>query len=229
MRVLHLGGGEGGTLRVLCLGAHSDDIEIGCGGTLLSMISENPAMEVHWVVFSAEGARAEEAQNGAEAVLKGAARSVVEVLDHRDGFFPFRGTEIKEWFEALKTRFDPDLILTHWDGDRHQDHRLLSELTWNTFRNHLILEYEVPKYDGDLGNPNVFVPLSEEVRDRKIQLLMDTFSTQREKSWFSPETFLALMRLRGIECASPSGFAEGFHARKLTLSPGPVSRGAEGP
>lgn len=225
MRPLHFAGEEGGLSRVLCLGAHPDDIEIGCGATLLSIISSNPAIEVHWVVFSAGGARELEAREGASAFLEGAARSEIEVLSHPDGFFPYHGAGIKERFEDLRTRFSPDLILTHREGDRHQDHRLISELTWNTFRNHLILEYEIPKYDGDLGNPNVFFPVSDETRDRKIEILLESFPTQRRKDWFNRDTFLAVMRLRGIESRSPTGFAEGFHARKLLLSPGSSSGG----
>jgi LmbE family N-acetylglucosaminyl deacetylase len=188
---------------------------------MLSLVSSNLDLEVVWVVFSAAGQREREARDAAEIVLEGAAASEVEVLDFRDGFFPYHGAQIKEKFEELKTSVSPDLILTHWEGDRHQDHRLISDLTWNTFRDHLILEYEVPKYDGDLGNPNVFFPVQEEVRERKVQLLMDTFSTQRSKAWFSPETFLGIMRIRGVESASPTGYAEAFHARKLLFYPHP--------
>ena len=204
-------------LEVLCLGAHADDIEIGCGGTLLRLAREHPGLSVHWVVFSGVGDRAEEAKRGAALFLRGVARAQVVVHRFRDGFFPYEGAEIKEAFEELASRVAPAVIFTHRGEDRHQDHRLLSELTWNTFRDHLVLEYEVPKYDGDLGNPNVFVPLDAPTRDGKVSHLMDVFSTQRGKRWFSPETFLGLMRLRGVESASPTGYAEGFHVRKSTL------------
>lgn len=204
-------------LRVLCLGAHSDDAEIGCGGTILSMIAARPCTQVHWMVFSAAGPRADEARASADIFLNGAAHAEVEVLGFRDGFFPYQGAEIKERFEDVKRRFTPDVVFTHRGHDGHQDHRLLSELTWNTFRHHTVLEYEIPKYDGDLGQPNVFVPLNEEIRARKVELLMQHFGTQRSRTWFSPETFEGLMRLRGVECASPTGYAEGFHARKVTL------------
>lgn len=204
-------------LRVLCLGAHSDDAEIGCGGTILSMLAARPDTQVHWIVFSAPGPREDEARASADVFLNGAARTEVEVFAFRDGFFPYHGTDIKERFEDVKRRFTPDVVFTHRGQDRHQDHRLVSELTWNTFRHHMVLEYEIPKYDGDLAQPNVFVPLNEETRARKVELLMQHFGTQRSKTWFSPETFDGLMRLRGVECASPTGYAEGFHARKVTL------------
>ena len=118
----------------------------------------------------------------------------------------------------LKGDVSPDLILTHWHGDAHQDHRLVSELTWNTFRDHLVIEYEIPKYDGDLGRPNVFVPLERPVCEEKLNLLFAAFESQRAKRWFDRDTFLGLMRLRGMESNSPSGYAEGFHARKLVVS-----------
>lgn len=203
--------------RVLCLGAHSDDIEIGCGATLISLIEACPNCEIMWVVFSAAGERVEEARRSACLFTNGAQKRNIEVLNFRDGFFPYEGDQIKEYFESLKTRFVPDLVLTHYGNDRHQDHRLLSELSWNTFRDHMILEYEIPKYDGDLANPNLFVPLDQNARGRKINLLMDVFGSQRSKRWFSPETFDALMRLRGIECASPTGYAEAFHTRKMVM------------
>ncbi|MGD8279434.1 MAG: PIG-L deacetylase family protein [Gemmatimonadota bacterium] len=207
-------------LRVLCLGAHPDDIEIGCGGLVLSLLGARPDVEVRWVVLGAHGDRADEARASAGGFLAGAARADVDVLDFRDGFFPGESVRIKEWFEALKGRIEPDLILTHRQADRHQDHRTVSELTWNTFRHHLVLEYEIPKYDGDLGQPNVFVPVAPETRTRKVALLLEHFASQRGRTWFTADTFEGLMRLRGIECASPTGFAEAFHARKLTLGIG---------
>jgi LmbE family N-acetylglucosaminyl deacetylase len=206
---LELGGRPG--LRVLAIGSHADDIEIGCGGTLLRLAQENEALELHWVVLSASEERAEEARASAAAF-----GAEAEVLGFRDAFFRYGG-EVKEFFEELKGRFEPDLVLTHHDADRHQDHRLVAELTWNTFRDHLILEYEIPKYDGDLGAPNVFFDLAEDVARRKVELLLDSFPSQREKRWFTADLFLGLMRLRGMESNSPSGFAEGFYARKLSL------------
>lgn len=207
----------GSPLRILCIGAHSDDIEIGCGGTILRLCAEHPHVEVRWVVLSAVGERAEEARESAAVFLRSAARREVMISDFRDGFFPYDGARIKEYFEELRRGFEPDLILTHQRSDLHQDHRTVSELTWNTFRAHLILEYEIPKYDGGLGSPNLFVPLTREVQAEKVETLMTVFRTQRGKHWFSPETFTGLMRLRGVESAAETGFAEGFHARKVVF------------
>lgn len=203
--------------RVLCLGAHSDDIEIGAGATLLSLIESVPELEVLWVVFSASGARAEEARRSADEFLRDVQSKEVIVGAFRESFFPSDWLPIKQWCEDLRTRFEPDLVFTHFRDDRHQDHRVVSDLTWNTFRDHLILEYEILKFDGDLGHPNVFVPLSEGACSRKIDFLMKHFGTQSSKHWFSPESFAALHRIRGIECASPTGFAEAFHGRKVLL------------
>jgi LmbE family N-acetylglucosaminyl deacetylase len=203
-------------LTVLCLGAHSDDIEIGCGATLLQLLTAYPRTCVHWVVFSGSEARAAETRHSASLFLRGAA-STVETHAFRDGFFPYDGAAIKDVYEALKERLTPDLVFTHDGRDRHQDHRVVSELTWNTFRDHTILEYEIPKYDGGLSTPNVFVPVDEQVRRQKIEYLMTAFGTQRDKRWFNDATFDGLMRLRGVESASPTGYAEGFHGRKLTI------------
>jgi len=205
---------------VLCLGAHSDDIEIGCGGTLLHFLAGRPNSAVHWVVFSADAQRTGEAVDSATAFLAGARAKTIEVNLFRDGFFPYLGAEIKEYFEALKTKVFPDLIFTHHRGDLHQDHRLIADMTWHTFRSHLILEYEIPKYDGDLGAPNVFVPLDESVCRRKIQTLLASFPSQRRKHWFDEDTFLALLRLRGMECRAPDRYAEAFYGRKLVLGVG---------
>lgn len=202
-------------LRVLCLGAHADDIEIGCGGTLLRLVAEVDDLAVRWVVFSGEGERAAEARNSAAAVLSGARESRVDVLGFRDGYFPFVGAEIKNEFEALKREFEPALIFTHWTGDAHQDHKLVAELTLDTYRSHLILAYEIPKYDGDLGNPNLFAPLSEDQLRRKTEGLRRHFPSQQGRGWFRDETFFALARLRGIGCKAPSGLAEAFYAAKL--------------
>ncbi|HJQ10467.1 MAG TPA: PIG-L deacetylase family protein [Gemmatimonadaceae bacterium] len=202
-------------LRVLCLGAHSDDIEIGCGGTLAQLARKKPQPEFRWVVLSAAGHRAREAQNGARKFLGAASKGAVLLHEFRDGYFPAQFDAIKDAFESLAREFQPDVVFTHTRADRHQDHRVVSDLTWNTFRKHLILEYEIPKWDGDLGQPNVYVPLPGSVARRKSKALLDVFGTQRAKDWFSEETFLGLLRLRGIECRAEDGYAEAFHARKL--------------
>jgi len=207
-----------GHLRsLLCLGAHCDDVEIGCGGTVLRLVETNPDLHVDWLVLASDGQRAAEARASAARFLAGAASSTVEVLSFRASYFPYTGGEIKDVFEDLKGRTQPDLVLTHWGGDAHQDHRLVSELTWNTFRDHLVLEYEIPKYDGDLGRTNVYVNLEAAHVDRKVASILEAFPSQADKHWFDAEAFRGVMRLRGLECASPSGFAEGFHARKLRL------------
>lgn len=200
--------------RVLCLGAHSDDIEIGCGGTLLQLTAERPDLEVLWVVFSAEGPRRQEAEKSARAYLRKAPRSRVEICDFRGSFFPYSGEAIKEFFETLKL-FRPDVVFTHYRDDRHQDHRVVSDLTWNTFRSHLILEYEIPKYDGDFGAPNHFVPVTKRTLQRKIALLERHFPSQTEKHWFTSELFSGVARIRGMECNSATGYAEAFYTRKM--------------
>lgn len=216
MRSLNLAG-PGDRLSLLCLGAHSDDIEIGAGGAMLELIARGVRLDVHWCVLSAEGARETEARNAAADFLAGAASVTIETQTFRDGFFPQQGEAIKSWFEALKSRVAPDLILTHRRDDAHQDHRELCRLTWNTFRDHLILEYEIPKWDGDLGQPNLYVALPEKILARKIELLERHFATQRSKQWFDAETFRGLARLRGMECRARERYAEGFFARKLLM------------
>ena len=206
-----------GPFRVLCLGAHSDDIEIGCGGTLLFLREQYPGTEFHWVVFNATGVRETEARRAAE-LFGGSAVRELTLKAFRDGFMPYAGAEVKAVFEELKQFPHPDLVLCPWRNDAHQDHRLVSELTWNTFRNHLILEYEIPKYDGDMGRPSIFVPLEPALYRKKIENLLDVFQSQHAKPWFEESTFLSLMRLRGMECNSPSGHAEAFHCRKLVLA-----------
>jgi len=214
MLPLRIGRPEGRPLRLLCLGAHSDDIEIGCGGTVLTLIGAG-AVECRWVVFAAgDPVRKAEAQRSADRFLEGAAGQQVVAHAFRDAWFPAAWGEIKAAVEALKD-FEPDLILTHRRDDRHQDHRLLAELTWNTFRNHLVLEYEIPKYEGDLGQPNVYVPLAPEVADRKVAILLEEFASQRHRGWFGEATFRGMMRLRGVEAAT--GWAEAFHGHKLSL------------
>jgi LmbE family N-acetylglucosaminyl deacetylase len=202
--------------RVLALGCHADDIEIGCGGTLIALTRARPGLAVTWVVLAAPGERAGEGRASAQAFLQSAGEADVRVHEFRDGFLPYLGGEVKDVFEGLKeTR--PDLVFTHTRHDLHQDHRLACELTWNTFRNHLILEYEIPKYDGDLGSPNVFVPLDEALVEEKLRVLRDHYGSQRGKHWFDDELFRALMRLRGMESASR--YAEAFTCRKLALVP----------
>jgi LmbE family N-acetylglucosaminyl deacetylase len=208
----------GRAARVLAIGCHADDVEIGCGGTLLTLIEARPDLEVTWLVLGAAGGRAEEARASAAAFLAGASSSTVVVEGFRDGFFPYLGPAVKERFEELKGEVSPDLILTHAGIDLHQDHRLVSELTWNTFRDHAILEYEVPKWDADLAAPNVYVPLSDEIVTRKVELLLEHFPSQRDKHWFTDDLFRGLMRLRGMEANSPSRFAEAFRCRKLVLA-----------
>ena len=203
-------------LNILCVGAHSDDIEIGCGGTLLHLRQDDTKVKYHWVVFCAAGTRGEEARKAAELFTAGCDKEIV-LREYRDGFLPYGGAEVKNFFEELKGSVNPDLIFTHWQGDAHQDHRLICELTWNTFRNHLILEYEIPKYDGDMGRPNVFVPLEKSVCQRKVDNLREAFESQHAKPWFERETFFGLMRLRGMESNAPSGYAEAFYARKIAV------------
>jgi LmbE family N-acetylglucosaminyl deacetylase len=210
---------KGLPLRILCLGSHSDDIEIGCGGTILQLLAEHTPLDVAWVVFSSGPKREAEARRSAALFLRGARRQSVITKDFRNGHFPSEISKIKEFFEELKREFSPDVIFTHYRQDLHQDHRTLCELTWNTFRNHMILEYEIPKYDGDLGTPNCFVHLDPRICKRKVQYLCKVFSTQREKHWFTPDTFEALLRLRGMESAAPNKYAEGFYGRKIMLNP----------
>ena len=211
------GASGSGALSILCLGAHSDDIEIGCGGALLRLLAERPNCSVHWVVFSAAGEREREARASADAFLAAAGDRSVLIENVRESYFPYVAAEIKDLFEKLKKTVDPDVVFTHHRHDVHQDHRVVAELTWNTFRNHVVLEYEIPKYEGDLGTPNVFVPLDEMTVGRKIQLLLQHFATQRARRWFRADTFHGLMRLRGVECNALDGFAEAFHVRKLVL------------
>lgn len=206
-----------GPIRLLCLGAHADDIEIGCGGTVLRLLAERPGMSVHWIVFSGDGRREAEARAAASDFLSGCAAAQVAVLKFRDGYFPSQHAAIKDEFEALKRAFDPTLVLTHWRLDAHQDHRIVAELTHNTFRDHLILEYEIPKYDGDTGSPNVFVPLTRAQANRKAGAIARHFASQHGRGWFTEETFLALARLRGIACNAPEGMAEAFYGGKIVL------------
>ena len=204
-------------LNILCLGAHSDDIEIGCGGTILWLLQTYSNCNVTWVVFSADAARKREAVTSAKRFLRGAKVSVIITKNLKGSFFPYQGGAIKAFFEQLRTRVTPDLIFSHYRHDLHQDHRVICELTWNTFRNHLILEYEIPKYDGDLGQPNMFVPLPDDISQTKVKLLMQGFVTQRSKQWFTEDTFYGILRIRGLESPKATRHAEAFYARKVAL------------
>jgi LmbE family N-acetylglucosaminyl deacetylase len=208
----------GERLSVLCLGAHSDDIEIGAGATLLGMQDRGVRLDVHWCVLSGGAERELEARASAAEFLSAAESAIIEIMAFRDSFFPEQGDAIKSWFTTLKERVKPDLIFTHRRGDAHQDHQHVSRLTWNTFRDHFILEYEIPKWDGDMGQPNLYVPISALTMKRKVDLLISHFASQRSKQWFDAETFFGLARLRGMECRAPERYAEAFVGRKLALS-----------
>ncbi|AHW60971.1 N-acetylglucosaminyl deacetylase, LmbE family [Draconibacterium orientale] len=202
-------------LKILCLGAHCDDIEIGAGGTLLKIIQENEVSHLSWIVFASNKIRKQEALISAHRFVEDIPNNKVSINTFRDGFLKTEFVKIKEYFEELKKDIDPDLIFTHYRKDRHQDHRLISDLTWNTWRNHMILEYEIPKYDGDLGIPNFYVPLQEEIIHKRNKIILESFISQQNKHWFDEATFNALPRLRGIE--STSRFAEAFYVRKLVI------------
>jgi LmbE family N-acetylglucosaminyl deacetylase len=216
MKALRLAA-AGDRLSVLCLGAHSDDIEIGVGATMLSMIERGVGLQVRWCVLSGIGEREQEARSSAADFLFEVSEAKVEVMSFPDGFFPQHGEAIKSWFEELKRLVDPDIIFTHYRDDAHQDHREVCRHTWNTFRDHSILEYEIPKWDGDMGRPNLYVPIATRTLQRKIELLMKHFASQRSKHWFDPEMFVGLARLRGMECRASEHYAEAFFAHKLTL------------
>ena len=201
--------------KLLCVGAHSDDIEIGCGGTILRLLEDNPDVGVRWVVLGAAEQRVNEAVESANLFLADARRKEITIKGFRDGFFPYIGAEIKDFFEELKRESSPDLILTHYRQDLHQDHRLVSELTWNTFRNHLILEYEIVKYDGDIGSPNFFVHLSDSICRKKVQNIVKCFTSQKHKNWFTEDAFFSILRLRGLESNAPHRYAEGYYCRKI--------------
>jgi len=206
-----------GIQTVLCLGAHADDIEIGCGGTVLKLLERDENLNVHWIVLSGAGDRETEALRSAERFLAGATNKSIKVHQFPDSFFPYNGGDIKAFFNEFSGSITPDVVFTHRLEDRHQDHRLVAELTWNTFRDHLILEYEIPKYEGDLGNPNVYVPLTKSICQKKINTIVDSFASQKRKNWFSEETFWAMLRIRGVEADSQSRFAEGLYCRKMVL------------
>ncbi len=206
------------SLRVLCIGAHSDDIEIGCAGTVLRWLADFEQVHVYWAVLSAHEARNAEARRSANALLRRAASTRVVLGDFKDAHLTADFARAKAFLGALhRGTADVDVVLTHSLDDRHQDHRLIAEMTWQTWRDHLILEYEIPKYEGDLGRPNLYVPLPKAIAARKVSHLMRHFGSQRSKAWFSESTFQGLMHLRSIECRAASGFAEAFNCRKAVL------------
>lgn len=217
MQTLEFESTNNSLFKVLCIGAHCDDIEIGCGGTILQLLHNLKNVEIFWVVLSSDRLRAKEARHSSSKFLQSAQRATVDVKEFRNGYFPYNGGEIKDYFEVLKNKFQPDLIFSHYRNDLHQDHRVVSDLTWNTFRNHMILEYEIPKYDGDMGSPNLFVPLDRLVCMSKIRIIMQSFESQKEKLWFNEDTFISALRIRGIECNSFHGFAEAYYSRKAVL------------
>jgi LmbE family N-acetylglucosaminyl deacetylase len=208
---------DGRGYELLCLGAHSDDIEMGCGGTLLRLLREWPVDRVTWVVLSGNAERAAEAKDSARRLVGRRPKLRILQAEFRESYFPYTAVPIKELFDRLRREVDPDLVLTHYRDDRHQDHRLVSELTYNTFRDHLVLEYEIIKLDGDIGNPNVYVPLDTRTARRKVDHLMRAFGSQRDKRWFTDDVFLGMMRIRGVEAGGPSGYAEAFYGRKVVL------------
>jgi LmbE family N-acetylglucosaminyl deacetylase len=207
-----------GRLRILCIGAHCDDIEIGCGGLLLALRGRNRNLRVDHLVLSAPSGRRAESADAQRAFVAARDRGTLRFADFPDGLFPSHYSDIKSIAESIKAECPPDIIFCHERDDRHQDHRLVNEIVWNTFRNQLILEYEIPKWDGGLGQPNVYVPLTEAQAQRKARYLVENFRSQTGRHWFSQDTFLALSRLRGIECRAPGGHAEGFHLRKARLT-----------
>ena len=206
-------------LSILCIGAHCDDIEIGCSGTLLSFLQSAPDTTINWVVCSSTAERKQETELAARRLGIGKRQIRLHFLDFRDGYLPWSGAEVKDALRRVTSPMTPNLVFTHYGEDLHQDHRLISELTWNLFRDHLILEYEVPKYDGDLGRPNMFMPLDSDIADEKIRLLLESYPSQSGKHWFSDETFRALLRIRGIESGRNNRYAEAFYSRKTCLAP----------
>jgi len=215
MLKVHLGSKQQPLQSILCLGAHCDDIEIGCGGTILKLVQENPDIEIHWIVFSSNSKRKKEAAVAAKLFLKGARKSFTEIKTFKDGFFPYNGASVKKYFETLKKKITPDLVFTHFRHDLHQDHRVISDLTWNTFRGHFILEYEIPKYDGDLGSPNFYVGVDDKLFEKKTKFILESFQSQCKKHWFTEDTFYGLARVRGVEANSPERHAEAFYCRKF--------------
>lgn len=206
------------SVNILCLGAHCDDIEIGCGGTMLQFLQSNSNISMTWVVFCSDDERSREAARSFDRFSQNALHNKIVIHHFRDGFLPWLGLEVKEAFEEMKAWADPDVIFTHYREDLHQDHRLISDLTWNTFRNHLILEYEIMKYDGDIGRTNTYMPIDEENCRKKIDLIMDSYRSQKSKKWFTDDLFWALPRIRGMEINAPSRYAEAFYSRKVVIA-----------
>jgi len=216
-------------LDVLCIGAHCDDIEIGCGGTLLTLQQQYPSLRIHWLILTSDARRHREALLAAESFVQPGARGEMRVHDLPDGRLPAHFAQVKAHFEDCRAAVNPDWVFSHHGADRHQDHALLSELAWQTFRDHTIWEYEIPKYDGDLVTPNVYLPVPAELAKHKAATIMKVFRSQHGKSWFRGENLLALMRLRGLECRAESGFAEAFHCRKLVFQPSARAAVAKAP
>ena len=218
MFALNLPSPRGRRLELLCIGAHCDDIEIGCGGTLLALQQQHLDCRIHWLVLTSTPSRREETLAAATAFMRPSARGEVRICDFRDGFLPAHFTDVKAQFESFKRLVEPDLVFTHYGMDRHQDHSLTSQVTWQTFRDHMVWEYEIPKYDGDLATPNMYVMLPEAIAAQKVDVIMRSFASQAGKPWFKADNLRAIMRLRGLESRAQSGFAEGFHCRKLVCS-----------
>lgn len=206
---------KGTPLNILCLGAHSDDIEIGCGGTLLYLQKKYRINHVKWIVFSRTELRAAEAMESANIFLENVESKSIEIKSFKDSYFPSQLAEIKDSFNKINPEIPFDMVFTHYRKDRHQDHRIISDLTWNTFRNQIILEYEIPKFDGDLGHPNFFVPLDQSIVEQKNEIILNSFVSQSSKHWFDSETFKLLLRLRGME--SVCKYAEAFYVRKIVF------------
>ena len=204
-------------INVLCLGAHCDDIEIGCGGSILKLIKSQQINSIVWITFCSNQVREKEAFDSANSFLADVKNKKIIIRDFKDGFLPYIGFDVKEEFEKLKQEIQPDLIFTHYRHDLHQDHRLICDLTWNTFRNHFILEYEIPKYDGDLGTPNLFLVLDDDIVKQKLDIIFENFKSQYTKEWFSRETLTSLMKLRAVECQAARKYAEAFYNRKTIL------------
>lgn len=204
---------------ILCIGAHADDIEIGCGGTILKLLQSDPELDIRWVVLSGDGIRAAEARASAAQFLGDGSERRLEIATFPDASFPYgEAAALKSFFRELSVSCSPDVIFTHCRQDMHQDHRFVAELTWQHFRDHMILEYEIPKYEGDLSRPSVFVPLPRDMANAKIDIIVSAFASQHDKPWFDAETLRSLLRLRSVECRSPTGFAEAFHCAKLVLT-----------
>ncbi len=208
---------DGSEMNILCIGAHPDDIEIGCGGTILKLMNDVGEAHLDWVVLSGDEKREKEARKSVGTFLDKKNLKKLEIKNFRESYFPYDGASIKDYFEELKGVMSPNIVFTHYRDDAHQDHRLVSDLTWNTFRDSLILEYEVPKYDGDLGIPNLFVHLDDVIVKKKVEHILDVFRTQTGKRWFTEDTFRSILRIRGMESNSPSRYAEAFHCRKIVL------------